>query len=280
MLRWPVTSGRAIARLFRSVQNLDIFVEDQGDEAFYLVLFRTAAPSGISISRVVGLGGREAVLEAARTHQAPRPALFLIDGDFPWVRGDEMEKLGGLFQLESYCIENLLLSASLVHQILAEEAICEEEGASDLFDFPAWLARVAVLVPLAVRLAVLNRVVPSRATIGKVFGTVVVAGDRGLPSLDAGKVSAAIEAAENEIFTAVGVDEGRRMIEEVAERVARLRDPLRAVSGKSLLLPLLHFEIKRISDSKVTRDVFRYRLAKKCKAEDLSDIRDALGAVT
>lgn len=276
MIRWPAKAGQAIAKLFRSIQDFDIFVEDQDDEQFYLALFRKAAGDHSQIKRVVGLGGRDAVMTAALDYREPRKALFLIDGDLAFVLGEPMAPIPRLFRLECYCVENLVVRRSLVHEVCAEECACETAIAADRVQFDAWLSEVRGLVPVFARFAVLSRIDPAAQTVGGLFAAIVEADDKGLPRVSQAKVEALLAALDGSIDALLGREERERRIRTVLDRAATLEYETDIVSGKAALLPLLHFELKRASGSKITRESFRYRLALKAARNDLHQLVAAL----
>lgn len=99
MIRWPPRSLAALRKLFEPLQAVDVYVEDTNDEAFYRRLLNFAVDGEIPVARVFALGGRLAVIEAAQLHDhSSRRAVFIIDGDLPWVRGDHVEALTGVHQ--------------------------------------------------------------------------------------------------------------------------------------------------------------------------------------
>jgi hypothetical protein len=88
MIKWPAKAGVAIRKLFEPLQEIDVYVEDQNDEVFYKSLINAACGEIVQVSRVFGLGGRKAVLDAAAAYNpSDRKALFIVDGDLEWVRG-------------------------------------------------------------------------------------------------------------------------------------------------------------------------------------------------
>jgi Protein of unknown function (DUF4435) len=108
MLKWPSRARIAIRKLFQPLQDIDVYVEDENDEVFYRALLKRVGANEIRVARVFGLGGRSAVIEAARAYQDPqRRALFLIDGDLDWVRGVALQGPAHLHRHEAYCVENL-----------------------------------------------------------------------------------------------------------------------------------------------------------------------------
>ena len=109
VFRWPKRARAAIRKLFEPLQPIDVYVEDTNDEVFYRALLNRVLDGRVHIARVFGLGGRQAVVEAAANHDHfERRALFIVDGDLEWVRGLPAPKIPYLHRHEAYCIENLL----------------------------------------------------------------------------------------------------------------------------------------------------------------------------
>lgn len=276
MIRWPIKSARAISKLFKSTQNLDIFIEDQGDEQFYTLLFRSAAPEGVVVTRVVALGGCEPVKNAALTYMDERPALFLIDGDLQWVRGEAAPVISRLYRLNCYCIENILLCERLVATVAAEELMCSDDEALENLKFFEWRESMRPLVSLFARFAVLNKVAPEIATISNGFSQLVTADPvHKLPVLCEEKVKTRMAAIDEIIHQRVGAS-GFKDIASVERRIDEFDGGLLAVSGKDFLLPLLFFYLKLISGTRISVEQFRFRLASNSLPGDLPELRRAL----
>src|SRR5690348_11218246 len=136
MIQWPVRATAAIKKLFEPLQDIDVYVEDSNDEAFYKTLLNRVLQDRVSIARVFGQGGRKAVIEEARKHDhSKRRALFIIDGDLEWVRGICLPKITALHRHDAYCIENLLLGEEALSKILSEEIVVTESEAACLLNF-------------------------------------------------------------------------------------------------------------------------------------------------
>lgn len=102
MIKWPERAIGAIRNLFEPLQDIDVYVEDTNDEAFYRALLN-AATNEITVKRVFALNGRKNVIDAATAYdQKTRPALFIIDGDLPWVKGEPSPKIVGLHCHDAY----------------------------------------------------------------------------------------------------------------------------------------------------------------------------------
>lgn len=277
MIRWPIRSARAISKLFSPIQDIDIFVEDQGDEQFYTMLFKRAAPEGVTISRVVALGGCASVKSAARDYNGLRPALFLIDGDFPWVRGEDPPSISRLYRLECYCVENLLLNQRLVCAVSAEELMCDPADAERALRYAQWRKGAEVLIPLFARLAVLNQIAPEMVTTGAGYSKLVIAdGEHNLPRLCERKVAEKIAEVDALIIDRVGRDKAVDLVSEIEGRISSLPEKLLVVSGKDFLLPLLYFFVKNATGTRITMAQFRYRLASSSAYDDIPELRRAL----
>ena len=130
-----------------------MYTEDANDEVFYDELISRISPNGLRVSRVFAVGNRGAVIEAARTHDfSERRALFLIDGDFEWVRDEPTPSLKGIFRLQAYCIENLLLHERPIVQIIIEEAARDEATARNQLGYAKWIEKMTTALWLPIQL--------------------------------------------------------------------------------------------------------------------------------
>lgn len=97
MIKWPERAKAAIRKLFEPLQDVDVYIEDTNDEVFYRTLLNNVTNGQIKIARVFSLGGKTPVVNKARGHDhSARRALFIIDGDLDWVRGDSPQNIRGL----------------------------------------------------------------------------------------------------------------------------------------------------------------------------------------
>jgi Protein of unknown function (DUF4435) len=279
MLKWPERARLSLAYLFRPLQEVDVYVEDINDEVFYSELINTIAPKGLRVARVFAVGNRSAVIEEARTHEfSERRALFLIDGDFEWVRDEPPPSQKGIFRLEAYCIENLLLHERPVVQVFIEEALKDEAAASMIVGYDKWIEGVSkVLSPLFISFAIANKVVPDQATVGLGVGNLMTQrGRRKLPEIDPKKVRALDAKINKQIEDAVGATKSKELRAALEARIGVLTETSRIVSGKDFLLPLLLIHLSKCGNIKFRRDSFRIRLARHCDRLRFSDLSLAL----
>lgn len=274
--RWSTRAKEALVRLFQPLQDIDVYVEDDGDEAFYRMLFERLLPE-LRIMRVFARGSRDEVLEAAAHHDfSARRALFLIDGDLSWVRGEPAPSMRGVFRLPCYCIENVLICSRAASEILAEQEAILVTEASDRLEFEQWKESVSSLVDLFVGYAVLNKIDASQPTVSIPLGRILSQPKKSSPTLDPAKVRATLTETVAKAKKVADESYVAAQLGEVLDRVLTLPDPLSAVSGKNHLLPLLHFHLHSHTNTNITRRTFRFRLAKHCSLAPLIELRAAL----
>ncbi len=262
MIKWPERAKAAIRKLFEPLQDIDVYVEDTNDEAFYKSLLNKVSEGNIKIARVFALGGRKKVVDAAQHHdQVSRRALFVIDGDLDWVLGVPPPNIVGLHQHDAYCIENLLVSEKALCTILSEEIIVTEDDATRLLDFKSWIRSVQdPLLELFAAFATAKALAPEEKTVAHGVGIMCTKQQGGDTALDASKVARAINKALTTSEAKAGKQNTMSMYQKTLSRLKALAFPLHAVSGKDFLLPLLDFWLQS-HGCRVKRKTLRMRLA-------------------
>lgn len=116
MLRFSSQSMRAYAALYRPYNEIDIYVEDRTLVGLYERLFNTFASGRATISAVIPLKNKQAVIEEARklSHDLSRKRFFLIDGDFDWAVG-KRRRVPKLYMLKCYSVENLAWESGAIY---------------------------------------------------------------------------------------------------------------------------------------------------------------------
>ena len=262
MLKWSNRARSALPTLFKPLQDIDIYVEDVNDEVFYECLFKYATNNEIRIARIFGLGGRDAVINKAATHDhKARRAVFVIDGDLEWVCGIPSPEIVGLHRHDAYCVENLLICEKALSTIVSQEIIITEDDARDRLNFAAW--RTSVTHPLAELFAsfgVLFKYKSSISTVSRGVGILCASSKQGT-ILDADKVRRTRDCMLSTVV-ADGNDpqDVGLLYEKILERIYAMPDPLQAISGKNYLLPLVNFKLSSIG-CRVNSKSLRVRLA-------------------
>ncbi|MBI2399081.1 MAG: DUF4435 domain-containing protein [Xanthomonadales bacterium] len=255
-----------------------MYVEDVNDEAFYRSLLDFATGKKIKIARVFALGNKSEVIRVARAHDhRARRALFIIDGDLEWVRGDPVPAVVGLHRHAAYCVENLLLCEKAVVALLSQEIAVTEAEAATRFGYKSWQDSITMpLCELFSAFATSQVFVPSFATVSRGVG--VMCSERLAPrrsELDQNKVATMRQAALREAESASSKADVVAELRRVTVRVNSLPDPLAAVSGKDFLLPLLCFKLQSLG-CRIKRASLRIRLACAGEASRFSSLAEAL----
>lgn len=263
MLKWPTRAKAALIKLFEPLQDIDVYVEDTNDEAFYRCLLNSASEGKVTVARVFGLGGRHAVLTAAAEHDhANRRALFIIDGDLPWVRGETHPNIIGLHQHNAYCVENILICEKALSLLLSQEVAITESAAAAALDFQNW--RHTLLTPLAelfAAFATLNEVDPTIPTVSNGAGVLCAKNKKtAAPTLDPAKVQMARDQALRSAEIILGPTPVAARYATILQRILATSDPLLAVSGKDYVIPLVDFHLQTLG-CRIKRKSLRIRLA-------------------
>lgn len=280
MIKWPNRAKSAIRKLFEPLQDIDVYVEDDGDEAFYRSLFRFATNNEINISRVFSLGGRGNVLASAQVHDHKvRRALFVVDGDLHWVKDRSLAVGRAVHCHAAYCVENLLLCELALTTLVAQEnAIVERDAAAQL-QYSNWKIKVQQpLVELFAAFAVAHDLAPSIPTVSRGIGAVISAHPQTkIAALDLNKVV----QLKQDIIDAVALLVERKKVEQryqdILQSIATLKDPIAAISGKDFLLPLIGFHLNSLG-CRVSRKSLRIRLASAGDARRFDGLAQALKA--
>lgn len=278
MLKWPTRAQAALRKLFEPLQDIDVYVEDTNDETFYRCLLNSASGGQVTVARVFGLGGRQAVLAAAAAHDhATRRALFVIDGDLPWVRGEAPPNIVGLHQHNAYCVENLLICERALSLLLSQEVAITEADAATVLDFHNW--RSALLSPLAelfAAFATVNEADPTVPTVSKGAGVLCTTKKKpAVTTLDLGKVQISRDQALRSAEAILGAKPVETRYSAILQRILTSSDPLLAVSGKDYVIPLVDFHLQALG-CRIKRKTLRIRLASAGQRARFSALADSL----
>ncbi|MDR3429002.1 DUF4435 domain-containing protein [Silvimonas sp.] len=264
MLKWPERAKPAVQRLFSELQDIDVYVEDTNDEPFYRSLIKFATNGELTVARVFALGGRRSVIETAKIHDyKKRRALFIIDGDLYWVKGEPTPNVAGLHCHDAYCVENLLLCEQALSLVLSEELPATEADAQLQLAFSAWISGVQEsLLELFAAFATVHTFDPTVPTVSNKVAMLCSKAKRGkYPRLDPTKVeklkSECLAAAEK----VADPTDVLKTYKQLLTRIKALPSPIHAISGKDFLLPLIDFRLQEFG-CRIKRATLRVRLAK------------------
>lgn len=278
MLKWPTRAKAAIRSLFRPLQDIEVYVEDENDEVFYRTLLKRVAEPEIKIARVISLGNRDAVVAAAQGYDhSIKPALFIIDGDLEWVRGLPKQIEKGLHRHNAYCVENLLICPHAITSLVTQDVVLSDEDAAKAIQFPDWIKRIdQPLTDLFAAYATAQELHPQMKTVSTGVGVMCTQRKKGsVSTLDDTKVSHHVAATLAEVEKIAGKTKARASFAATKKRIRSLPFPLDAVSGKDFLLPLLNFHLQSLG-SNTTHRSLRVRLASMCVEARLLDLKTSV----
>jgi len=279
MIHWPQRATRALVRLFAPLQEIDVYVEDRESEVFYQTLLEISVPD-VRVVRVFALNGREDVLAAAAAYRDARRALFIIDGDFSWVRDEPAPSHNTLYRLEAYCIENLLLSETSAADVLSRFMAIAPTEAANLLKFDEWRQRMSEsLVPLFALYAILNVDVPDHATISRGVGRLVSKSGR-KTVLDPTRVAHEISEVKRALVGAgLSIENIDKRQHAIIDRTRFAAHAVDIVSGKDFLLALLEWEMRLHCNQVPARKALCFNLARACNPERLRGLAEAVRAI-
>jgi len=282
MLRWPEKALRSLSSLFRQLQNVDVFVEDENSEVFYSEFLGRLTDGKFKIVRVFPLRGRENVERACLGFQkSERPTLFIVDGDLDAVYGTAKLPRPLLFRLQTYCIENYLFCPMAATELLLEcEAKNSREQCVQKLDWEAWQAAdVEPFIELFAMFAVAYKYNLGEPMVQKGLAPILTNTKKGVPRIDAKKLSAWKSETRTALATMLGPTQTTQEIEFVMERIAGFRSRTDAISGKAFLLPLLRFHLDSFFRLNISASSFKLRLARHCSLLPLADLKEALHSI-
>ena len=273
MLRY--SSGGEASRpiFFRNLNTITFIVEDLNDENFYTVLFQRLFGDLIRISKVVGVGGKPKVLERFQRNLSTGNfgnEFYVVDGDLDDLIGLDCPKHTRFYKLPKYDIESCIVDKIGLCTILVEELPNHSlkahqkklrfrtwynrtiSSTSDLF---AWYAVVQMLcIPSKPRenidrFVVKGKAVPSEALVK----------------------SYVLESLQKSREKFPNVD---KELKEVKAKIGRtISSREKWISGKQVLIPLATKVIKHCTKHSLSHESLRYRLAKNCDLEVLTEMK-------
>lgn len=278
---WSSKSLESMGVLYRSLQDIEVYVEDKDSEAFYRELLTRMLDDGLRIKKVFPLHGRQQVIDFCERFNHATPALFLIDGDLDIMLGLKQEGLRNLFQLQAYCIENYLFCMEGARELIVENSgVISRDEALTLEEWRDLIEPVSeVLRDLFVTFAVARCLSPEVKTVSHGHSVVLTQKTRARgPEFDIQKIKTLDAFVKAEALKVVSEIEWDRCKAEVQEQAKKL-PVLDLVSGKDFLLPMLAHFIRSKSGGVTSNKSLMFRLARHCSLERLEDLRLAINGI-
>ncbi len=264
MIDYSPKAQYARALLLRKYNDILVFVEDPSLQFMYVRIVNILLGGAGKVEHVFGLGGRAAVVEACLRNPfvGAKPSAYLIDGDLDLLTGGGVPPSPRLHRLDAYSVENLLMSESAVGEIAAESAgsRSKQEVTAEL-KFDALAVEVTkLLLPLFVVYAVVARLNLSIETV-KYAVVRLCASATDARSLSRTLIRRRIREVRRAIVALAGHSTYRATWRTTAGNARSLSAPLRAISGKSYLLPLLSLLLSKEYKCRDSAVSLRSRLA-------------------
>ena len=120
----PTRSSAALSALdifYTNFNEVNFYVEDIEQENLYFAILKKHFPA-IIFSKIFPLGGKSAVLAHAKNpinKKSKTKNIYIVDQDFDHLLG-RVEKIKNVFYLERYCIENYLIEADAIVEVIIE----------------------------------------------------------------------------------------------------------------------------------------------------------------
>lgn len=225
----------ALAELYRKFNKKTIFIEDTNGRLIYERLLNKLLGSGV-ISRVFPLHGRDAVLADWRKNYGSADYIYVIDGDLDLIRGIDLSDKN-LLHLDHYCIENVVISPLSVSDVVIDylkPGVDMEMVAEHLGILVESIAKK--FAPLYVLYAVSRSESTGLADVSE--GAMRYFSKN--TGFDDGKLYSRILSLSRELRMRIGKDRFRLLRREISARVRRSSEVSRLLSGKLILLPILH----------------------------------------
>jgi len=152
----------ALPRFFAYRNEFDIFTEDKvADKEFYKSLFKRVFQNKVKINDVTPLGCKTNVLRAYdnQPQKVKRKRFYIVDGDLDLINGTNRKNEKNLIVLDSYCIENYIISETgVVELIYLSCGTISKEDIKLKLNYERWLGyNTNCLVELFLHFAILKK---------------------------------------------------------------------------------------------------------------------------
>jgi len=140
---YPAGIASALGHLYTSRNSIEVFVEDTSSISMWRAILRRFLPENAKFQDPIPLGGRERVLDECRNDQSDdsRKKIYIIDADMDLLLNKPRPQLKYLYRINAYCIENYLFSKKPIAELV--EILNPNISAADVelhLDLEIWLS--------------------------------------------------------------------------------------------------------------------------------------------
>lgn len=282
MLRYSSSAQEIKPLFYRYYNDIDVYVEDTSDEAFYERLLEKIVDDSIRIRKVFAVGGKTKLLGKVNEYIVKPPSrkmIFIADGDFDKILNRKFPDTKLLYVLKEYCIENFLFEEKAIYNVIQEESPGKKIGQIKAqIRVNKWLEEtIDRLAPLFACFIIVQK-----ENIGIPNVKIGVSGflsNAGIPKLDMNKVQTYMDKVKT-IYETSWEKDFDIEIEKITKRMGRSwRTRKKYICGKEYLLPLLRFEIKTHFKRDLKLKTLRFRIMNHCRLESLSELGNRIEAI-
>ena len=262
--------------LYGHYNTVNIYVEDTASRVAWEIYLSRLLEGTAKITRIFQEGGKKAVVERWRSlkSDSSRKRVFVVDGDLDiLLGGGGSEK--GLFCLDAYCFENLLVcSEAIIEAAWEYDGNHEKSEVADGLRISEILLSVRnAFVPLFVMYAIAHEVELGEETVKYSVARLLKADGM---SVCKTAVSKRIRDLRAKTVRKVGWSEYRKYRQRVLGFLGSLNCPETCVSGKDYIFPVIHGVLTKRFSCKERRGQLAVRLARNCSLERGNNLKSAI----
>ena len=270
---------------YAAYNDITIVVEDIAAENFYTKLFQLLVGDTVRIGRVIGVGGKEKVLNRFEQFKDDDESLglkefYLVDGDFDELVGRILPEAQHFYRLPRYDIESFVIEPYAICVIAEEQN--PQRNVADYernINFEQWQQEMVEAVTRLIACFALLHAIQGLPQSSRPHIERFVSGNNDLPEVSKIDEYICRTCVEQNVLTE---DEFNIQLQSMLDKIGySLADRLRWISGKNILLPLLIRRLRRVTQRSITLDSLRFRLIGHCQFASLSELRqrviDTLG---
>lgn len=279
MVEYSSRARKGYAYLYRSYNDIDVYVEDKANRAAYEILIRRLLGDRGRVTRVHQLGGRSVVEEECRKLRGDRTRrrIFVVDSDLGLIYGSRQTRIKDLHIIRAYCFENLIISPAAAYEVARQS---DTESASSIL-----LAKIDIEKAIrdAERLFLPLFVAYSIAHFGRCGCSTVAYSVYKL--LDVGRDGEISKQRVRErfveiigfIWKKIGRERYAAVKRDIYRRINLDDIPReRYISGKDYLLPILHLRLKGRARFQGNKDQLLAQLTRHSELEVWRSFREKL----
>lgn len=265
-MRYSERSVRAQNFLKRHYNDIDVVVEDSANRNIWYAVVRACLPAHVKIASITLAGGRSAVEAACALDQAEddRRRIYIVDGDFDYLLGKPKKRLKHLHRIRGFNVENLILQDEAIIQLaMTSDPLCSPEEVLDRLRISTLISEVSESL----------RALFCLYAVSEKFGSGIKTCDFKVERLcdveksgyilDLSRLKVRAISMSRELFRRYGAKAVRSEFSDISERSASLPDEM-VVSGKSYLLPFVHYASQRRFGYRGSRESLKVSLAFNC----------------